>query len=264
MVIVVLLGTCGMVGCFAVFLAKARAQKLENSAAEGGSAPAVQMMRRRRREYAMPSAGVACNDRGLSKIQLNGTYSESGETKPCFYSFDISAQGTFTGFGRDDDGAANVEGLISLSQDTVGQVWWGETRSGCELEAEGKVYVTGGGSDMRIEIQANYASAEVGGCMRLTSTVVQGGGAAGALAGPGVVQGIAVQSQSNQNPSSKTSVVVGTVVGNAVPSNNMVQEQPVTDEENENQPLKGRASSNKKVAASNPIQVGKSQASSRE
>merc|ERR1719491_1805879 len=94
------------------------------------------------------------NAPGIGFIQLNGTYKERGEEKPTAYEFRIDEAGVLMGTGRDDDGVAQVEGVMRWDSGAVGKIMWSETRPGASIEVNGNIRYGPG----MYEVAAKYQS----------------------------------------------------------------------------------------------------------
>ena len=85
------------------------------------------------------------NSISLTGLQLRGTYTENGETKPCSYTLTFAPDGSFQGNGQDDDGIARVQGkLLWRAGDSQGEIAFvevrGSTRS--EMRLRGRTLLT--------------------------------------------------------------------------------------------------------------------------
>lgn len=100
---------------------------------------------------------TGANAPGIGVIQFNGTYKERGEEKPTAYDFRIDEAGVLMGTGRDDDGEAQVEGIMRWDSGDVGKIMWCESRPGVSMEVNGRIALSGGGPGM-YEISAKYLS----------------------------------------------------------------------------------------------------------
>mmetsp|Transcript_33547 Transcript_33547/g.104402 ORF Transcript_33547/g.104402 Transcript_33547/m.104402 type:complete len:186 (+) Transcript_33547:1240-1797(+) len=92
-----------------------------------------------------------------SQMQLHGTYTENGETKPCSYVLQFDAGGAVQGTGQDDDGTANVTGVVSWPPtEPQGHIMWNEWRAGAAMEVDGQIFCAPGSSLLRVT--ARYIS----------------------------------------------------------------------------------------------------------
>lgn len=99
----------------------------------------------------------------VAQLQLNGSYTENGETKPCHYMLYFTASGQLRGTGHDDDGTAQVLGVVGDwnegLQESTAKVRWEENRPGATMEVTGSMFVTGGPFDpSSFRIAARYVS----------------------------------------------------------------------------------------------------------
>jgi len=95
------------------------------------------------------------NSKGELQLQLHGTYTENGETKPTSYNLNISSSGEIEGTAKDDDGQANVKGMLVWPDgESFGTIAWREKGS-VTLEASGTLSEVQPGS---YAIGANYVS----------------------------------------------------------------------------------------------------------
>jgi len=118
----------------------------------GGGGGGRELKEREETRKAMQSNN---NSKGDLQLQLHGTYTENGETKPTSYNLQISSSGDVEGTAKDDDGEAKVTGtLVWPAGESSGQIAWKEKGS-VTLEASGQMSESQPGA---YAIQANYVS----------------------------------------------------------------------------------------------------------
>jgi len=96
------------------------------------------------------------NGHNLGDLMFEGTYTENNETLPTRSNINVAKDGTFRGQNIDDDGFADMDGVITWPHHSQqGEIAWVETRPGVEIEFEGTIAFD---YSKEIQIDANYTS----------------------------------------------------------------------------------------------------------
>jgi len=115
------------------------------------------------------------NGHGLGNTRWTGTYTERGETKPTSYEWTAQHSGHFVGCSRDDDGTAEVRGVLSWEKDRQdGKIAWQEFPPHGMMEACGVIRLHGG--SMVLDADYYCRSTGVNGKVSLISQMQKGAG----------------------------------------------------------------------------------------
>jgi len=186
------IGICGCIVCRIC-------SKMAEGASGGSTRTEIQEMANQR--------GMMSGAKGVlpAQMQLSGTYTENGETKPTSYQFSIDFNGSVTGQSFDDDGAAQVTGKVNYAN---GEIRWNESRPGVNMEVSGQVTI---GGQNNHQINASYVSSYGGtrGSLYITS-------AAGSASGSAVVVGASTPVFTGQGKEGNA-VVVGSTMPSMTP-----------------------------------------------
>lgn len=194
-IVVIIFFVIGGVGCccFMGFM-----KRRQGGGGFGGSA---ELNERASARLAMPPNS---NSKGQMSLQLHGTYTENGETKPTSYNLTIAASGQVSGNAQDDDGSSQISGTVVWQQgQPFGQIAWQEAGQ-YTVEAAGTLQQVVSPNGMFYAIEATYVSnyQNTHGQTRVQSAPM-------AMATPAVVQGTVVgaptaaQSNTENNPNIK-------------------------------------------------------------